>query len=94
MHTLLHTILNRIATGRLPLLNAAEAVTLALLPEQDNLDILAAASAAPGGVRPGCGRELRHRQRQIRALPGKLRLLRSIRASSRQCARVPAHERG
>ena len=37
MHTLLHTILNRIATGRLPLLNAAEAVTLALLPEQDNL---------------------------------------------------------
>ena len=55
MHTLLHTILNRIATGRLPLLNAAEAVTLALLPEQDNLDILAAASAARAAFGPDAG---------------------------------------
>ena len=52
MHTLLHTILKRIAAKQTPLLNEAEAIALACLPDQDTLDILAAAAAARAAFGP------------------------------------------
>lgn len=55
MHTLLHTILKRIAAKQNPLLNEAEAIALACLPDQDTLDILAAAAAARAAFGPEAG---------------------------------------
>lgn len=55
MHALLHTVLNRIAVNQLPLLNEAEAVALARLPERDTFDILAVASAARAAFGPDAG---------------------------------------
>lgn len=55
MHPLIHSVLNRIALKHTPLLNEAEAITLACLPDQDTLDILAAAAAARAAFGPEAG---------------------------------------
>ena len=55
MHTLLHTLLDRIAAGALPLLTEQEALTLVRLPETDTLDMLTVAGAARAVFGPEAG---------------------------------------
>ena len=86
MDALLVRIAERITSGADPLLSPSEALELAHLPESATLDILSVA----GPRHPQASRRVHlwDHQRQVRALPRKLRLLRPVRASPDGFARV------